>query len=175
MIYRIRTRNLFCFCGETIVAPSQIREILGSKNHAEILIKKQLLDFVSLNHSAGGETSNNNLTEDDIFCQIVQIGYGKGSKNPVSSCTTFYAPNKNYSEGDMADKDELSISNEKWKVGVIPEGAISRVLPREFEEIYVRLYSRHQEHSTLVRAIFLQVHIFASLLSFFLLFFVIVV
>jgi hypothetical protein len=34
------------------------------------------------------------VEESDIFCEIVKISYGKGSKNPVSGPTAFYEPKK---------------------------------------------------------------------------------
>lgn len=34
------------------------------------------------------------MEERDIFCEIVKMSYGKGSKNPVSGPTAFYEPRK---------------------------------------------------------------------------------
>lgn len=34
------------------------------------------------------------VKDDDVFCEIVKISYGKGAKNPVSGPTAFYEPKK---------------------------------------------------------------------------------
>lgn len=117
MIHRIRKRDLFPYAGETIITPKQISELLGSdKNHLEDSIKRQLITIIrqqQRNQNEGDDVVV--VEEEDIFCQIVQIGYGKGNLNPVSHLTTFYAPNKEF-------RGLESNTNQEWRVGVIPEG-----------------------------------------------------
>jgi hypothetical protein len=109
MIHRLRKRDLFAFAGETIIRPSQISQLLGPRKHCEEEMKKELLTTIN----AEGNTLQ--IGEDDIFPQIVQIGYGKGNANPVS-CSSFYALNKDPSDG-INNKNV-----QRWKVGVIPDG-----------------------------------------------------
>lgn len=117
MIHRIRKRDLFPYAGETIITPKQISELLGSdKNHLEDSIKRQLITIIRQHQQNQTDGDNDVIVEEeDIFCQIVQIGYGKGNLNPVSHLTTFYAPNKEF-------RGLESNTNQEWRVGVIPEG-----------------------------------------------------
>jgi hypothetical protein len=39
------------------------------------------------------------LKEEDVFCRIFKMGFGKGKKNPVTDSTSFYRPNKNQETG----------------------------------------------------------------------------
>lgn len=118
MIHRIRKRDLFPYAGETIITPKQISELLGSdKNHLEDSIKRQLITIIRQHQQQNQHVGDDVVVveEEDIFCQIVQIGYGKGNLNPVSHLTTFYAPNKEF-------RGLESNTNQEWRVGVIPEG-----------------------------------------------------
>ncbi len=183
MIHRIRKRDLFPFAGETIITPKQISELLGSdKNHLEDSIKRQLLTIIRQYQQNQNDGKDDGVIVEDIFCQIVQIGYGKGNLNPVSHLTTFYAPNKEFRGLDFQQNQQ------EWRVGVIPEGkssnlmgnmrfsfdlsyciaSISRLVPKEFEEVYIRVYGRNKSKLSLVRSAFLEVsnylyHIFKVL------------
>ena len=35
------------------------------------------------------------LKDDDIFCRMIKMGFGKGKLNPVTDSTSFYQPQKN--------------------------------------------------------------------------------
>lgn len=76
------------------------------------------------------------------YCNLLFIG--KGGKNPVSELTTFYLPPKAGSNGSMI-------------VGLAPSESVSRLLPREFEEIYLRIYCKHKAHLPVIKAAFEQV------------------
>ena len=69
------------------------------------------------------------------------ISYGKGQKNPLDT-TTFYETRKD---------------NSSLVLGVVSSGAISRLLPREFEDTCVRIYCRYKAQRPLVRKAFEEV------------------
>lgn len=99
----------------------------------------------------------------DIFVQIVHMGYGKGGINPVSHLTTaFYEPVKQGDEGDSVSavsnhQLHVDASGQVWRVGGVPADAVSRILPSEYEEVYVRVYSRFKKQSALLKRVFLKV------------------
>jgi hypothetical protein len=165
MIHRLRKRDLFCFAGETILNTKIITQLLGPKDQSELKIKQQLIELIAGNNKVNNNDDNHDgpktkklrsieIREADLFCQIVSIGYGKGNLNPVSDLTSFYAPTK-----DIGDTT-TSTGPIKWKVGVIPEGSISRIVPKEFEEVYIRVYSKNKDQLPTVRSAFLQVRSF---------------
>lgn len=111
MITRIRKRDLFAIVGETILTPVLRAKLAATGGRPEDNIKRQLLELFVLNKKPEEE----NIPQEDIFCQLVKIGYGKGNVNPVSSLTAFYEPNKGRNKG-------ANTSDDAWCVGVMPEG-----------------------------------------------------
>jgi hypothetical protein len=108
LIHRIRTRNLFAFVGETILTPALRAELMAPGGFNEGYMKEKLLQLMT-DRGLSIETN-------DLFCQIVKIGYGKGNINPVSSLTAFYEPNKS--------DDVNDVQLHPWNVGVMPEGVL---------------------------------------------------
>lgn len=107
----------------------------------------------------------------------------------ISELTTFYQPNrspKNATEESatvVGEKRSFEAVNEcdKWTVGLIPSGylfefllaqsyfvififihhsdSVSRLIPREFEEIYVRIFCRDVNQKKLVDEAFDEVYV----------------
>ena len=117
MIHRIRKRDLVAFAGETIITPALRTKLVESGGYGERNIKKSILDLMET------KPTELQLPENDFFCQIVKIGYGKGNINPVSTFTAFYEPNKSDNNGSF----DITVDNNHhgWRVGVVPEGKTS--------------------------------------------------
>lgn len=88
MIHRLRTRDLFAFAGEIILSAERRTQLQLGGGGATNTIKRQLLELLR------ERTGSVDVTDADVFCEIVKISYGKGSKNPVSGPTAFYEPKK---------------------------------------------------------------------------------
>lgn len=75
MIARIRSRDLFPFVGQTLLASNEYNSGVSKHMHDEIMsiLQKQ------------GKTG---VESQDVFCSVVRMGYGKGGKNPVTGAHT---------------------------------------------------------------------------------------
>ena len=60
------------------------------------------------------------INNEDIFCVTVNIGYGKGNKNPVTESTTFYSPSDKNSNLNSYNSD----NHNNWTIGLLPKGII---------------------------------------------------
>jgi HD superfamily phosphohydrolase len=168
MIHRIRRRDLFGFAGETILTSQMMERLLENsgnssapvKHALDSVVKRQLWEMITddvLSHTAA-------LTYDDIFCFVIKIGYGKGNKNPLTTSTAFYAPDKSANSNTNSTSPAAAIRNNcsstvsttVWKLGSLPEDAVSRVIPREFEEVYIRVFTRHKAQQNYVQEVFTQ-------------------
>lgn len=115
MIHRIRRRDLFGFAGETILTSEMMRKILHTTGQAneklEDIVKRQLWQMIGddvLQHTAA-------IEENDLFCYVIKMGYGKGNKNPLTSSTAFYQPDKSQAR-NQGNADTV------WILGSLPEG-----------------------------------------------------
>ena len=73
---RLRKRDIFAHIGEILLTPSQ-------KHLAKdggVKAKADLLEIIYAQSPPGGECE---ITEKDVICVVVKMGYGKGGKNPV--------------------------------------------------------------------------------------------
>jgi len=144
MIHRLRTRDLFAFAGEIILSADRRAELDLAGGGASTRIKKAMVELLQQSRSdaeeartrANGACVGDNtddaaveVREEDIFCEIVKISYGKGSKNPVSGPTAFYEPKKNVSASEVdgkptsgAENPDMVKQNSLWSVGVVPQG-----------------------------------------------------
>lgn len=125
---RIRTRDLFTLSGEIILAPEmrdRLKEAAGGNGKIGKHIKAQLMDILRAQENSSDSQSSaisadstsscpsvatgaaTAIRDEDVFCVVVKIGYGKGNKNPVSDLTTFY----------MLHKDSLLDANKAHTVG----------------------------------------------------------
>lgn len=120
-------------------------------------VRAQLLRLKEAIATSPGDQNLEPTPDDDIICVVVTLGYGKGGKNPVSELTTFYAP-RSKAGGALVGVDgggaEGSADKEAWQVGVVPEDAISRLLPRKFEETYVRVFCKFKHQKAAVQRLF---------------------
>lgn len=85
MVHRVRSRDLFGFVGEVLLSPDQRYLVAGrGKKAKEGLVR--ILTSRSKNGVAEGGVA---ISAEDLVCQVVKIGYGKGGKNPVLVSTEY--------------------------------------------------------------------------------------
>ena len=151
IVDRVRRRDFFPFITEIILEPSHIKSLTGRlvnsrtcQNIGE-LVKKEILDIWTSDKKTYVdvvESSDEFDVVEDLFCLAVKIGYGKGGKNPVTNgCTTFFKPR------------ELNAGS-GWDVGPLAQTSVSRLLPSEFEETYIRIFCRYNKQSAIVHDLF---------------------
>jgi HD superfamily phosphohydrolase len=115
IIQRLRKRDLFGFCGETILSNTMRSTLVNTPEPLETVILNQL-------------QAKTNLNKQDIFVQIVHMGYGKGNGNPVSQVTTaFYEPIKtdeilDNSSTTARSHEAVDPAGVRWRIGGVPEG-----------------------------------------------------
>jgi hypothetical protein len=152
MIERLRKRDLFAFAGEIILSGERRAELQLSGGGATSKIRKEMVQLLEDRRGNGADaatlssSSAEPVCENDIFCEIVKMSYGKGNKNPVSGPTAFYEPKKQVAsssssssqsgggeaEGDQAETAplaaevaevaEMAQQDRLWNVGVVPQG-----------------------------------------------------
>lgn len=166
MVHRLRTRDLFAFSGEIILSAERRAQLKLGGFGATEKIKKELVALLpqhlhrqgspalaeckTTDPAAGASSTDETICENDIFCEIVKMSYGKGAKNPVSGPTAFYEPKKPtagaHGSGSTEDEvgeakalesmdpehrlqdKEMKEQNLHWSVGVVPQGALLRSL-----------------------------------------------
>lgn len=134
MIHRIRRRDLFGYAGETILTSDMMRRILShaekkAQNHQKekmnVLVKRQLWEMlqeaiaIKSQQSEGSPTDLPELSEEDLFCSVVKVGYGRGNQNPLTNSTAFYRPNKSASLSSTGGDGQDNI---EWQLGALPQG-----------------------------------------------------
>jgi hypothetical protein len=146
VIERLFRRDLFACAGEVLLSAEQSKVL--AKGGAEG-VKEQLWalreEWIA---RPGAEESSGALKEvgkNDIFCAVVKIGYGKGGLNPVSELTSFYLPVKT-PDGET--------SRGSVDIGVVPQESVSRLVPREYEETFIRVFTRSRAHKAAVADLF---------------------
>lgn len=128
-IDRLRRRDLFAFIDEILLTPESLKKYKASH------IKQEIYDYlVCCNQKS-------NVELNDIFVSVINMGYGKGGKNPVC-ITGFYEPIKAFhdimpllddcseckSVGISFESISNSISNagntseQRYKIGFVPQG-----------------------------------------------------
>lgn len=129
MIHRIRRRDLFGFAGETILTSDMMKRLLAShramnagnqeeKVSFDKVVKAQLWAMISddvLQHTAA-------IAQEDVFCHVIKMGYGKGNQNPLTSSTAFYSPDKAATAAGTAGSATV------WKLGSLPEGIYNYIV-----------------------------------------------
>lgn len=99
-----------------------------------MIVKEQLWQ-IKLNLDVKDRRQSNSdcvaIEKEDIFCNVVKLGYGKGKNNPVD-LTTFYKPNKQRDDGEsvlgkrksngFSQEHLLNDINDGIDVGVVPQG-----------------------------------------------------
>lgn len=137
IIERLRQRKLFPFVGERLLQP-ELNKSLGGDH----VVKEEILAL--LRETVGPDV----VPDDDVIPKEVKIGYGKGKRvNPVTQLTTFYEPRKVDSSDGFREVND-------WVLGDVPADSVSRLLPHEFEERYIRVYCRHKSQKAVVRQAF---------------------
>jgi len=149
MVNRIRKRDLFSLAGEILLSPS-LKEQLK-----EALIIQQLVEIKNKNMEI-----NNIVDDNDLFVTVTKLGYGSGGSDPVSKRTTFFKPIKGsddeiFTPNDNDNNDFIRTSIDgKVILGVLPPDSVSRLIPKEFEEIIVRVFARRADQVRYVKALF---------------------
>jgi hypothetical protein len=137
MIRRLRQRQLIACAAEILLPP----EILRQRKLTEAKIHDEIFEMISLPATAetsasataaaiveGGDgiavVDNLTVSRGDLFISVVNMGYGKGGKNPVSELTTFYQPAKELDAltGSQASSTSGNDSKAQFTVGLIPQG-----------------------------------------------------
>jgi len=154
MIHRLRTRDLFAFAGEIILSAERRAQLDLTTGGASERIKRDLVALLEQSRHEGQTTEE--VSEKDIFCEIVKISYGKGAKNPVSGPTAFYEPKKSQttasgsaSSADLAalvpgpgeEDPDMVQQNLHWSVGVVPQGKQCQAIPSMSAVLNVNIYS----------------------------------
>lgn len=82
----------------------------------------------------------------DIFCCVIKLDYGKGGKDPVSEMTTFFRPIKS----DDASSHPGSVD---YEVGPPVLEAVTRLVPKEYQEVQLRVYCRYKHQKAVVASL----------------------
>jgi len=174
LISRIRHRDLFPFIGEVLFSSSDH----GSRDPATMgevfrgnsdMVKSQIYEIVE--KILDSEKKPKDFIKlEDIVCVVVKLGYGKGGRNPVTELTTFYKPIPTQETAEAAEGDELNgegcihsnNSNNQANlegnvlIGIALPQSISRLIPQEFEEIFVRIFCRFKNQKKIIGRAFEQ-------------------
>ncbi len=155
LLERLWTRDLFVCAGEILVDKAQLESQGKSASLKSVEIVKQLhelrinecAEITESQSNAGAElwtdaelNALKTIGENDIFVTVIKLGYGMKGKNPVSDGTTFFLPSKDGSG--------------KVEIGQVLQDSISRLIPKEYEEMYVRVFARHRHQKTVLKKIF---------------------
>jgi hypothetical protein len=76
----------------------------------------QQQSLTSINPNPGLASQVALVGDDDLFCTLSKIGYGKGTSNPVLDSTHFYQPNKNMSASSPEAFIEGFVEAGEWEV-----------------------------------------------------------
>ena len=90
------------------------------------------------------------------------MGYGSGARNPVTEGTTFYMPAKHssFSQQDQNGDDgpdgfdSIERTSDGTFLGCVQSQSVSRMLPVEFEEKYLRVFASSKEKRVGVQKLF---------------------
>ena len=147
MISRIRKRDLFTLVGEILLSPSQKDHLVGG---ADAVIQ-QIIELKNKNVDISSK-----VDDKDIFCTVTKLGYGSGGHDPVTKSTTFYKPVKDSDDFDNNDNDDVIQTSADGKViiGILPPDSVSRLIPKEFEEIIVRVFARRSDQCKSIKILF---------------------
>lgn len=152
---RLRKRDLVVCVGEILVGSNDkcYADIAMGPNH----IKSQIMSLWEEHEEHERERKCllesdciEIVQECDLFVTIIKLGYGKGGHDPVSELTTFYSPIKG---GDGAVETRsltqgmvtVDLSHPHLSKYVVE--SVSRLIPKEFEEMYIRLYCRFKHQA----------------------------
>jgi hypothetical protein len=144
MITRIRKRDLFSFVGEVLLSPSHKGHLGGGADG----VIQQLIELKNRNVDI-----SNKVGDMDIFCTVTKVGYGSGGNDPVTKSTIFYKPVKDSDDFNSAGSIQTSADG-KAIIGVLPPDSVSRLIPKEFEEIIVRVFARRVDQTKSVKVLF---------------------
>lgn len=181
LIRRISTRDLYSLAGESLLTPTYARKFksIGTKM-ALNQIGDQLVSLVNdtnptNNISAsdivpifvkmgyGGKNGRNPVSELTTFFVPLKDPNG----GDISSGSALLSPRPTNSQvssqcrvvdrsgamppANTSMDDIESVTNAGYVVGVAPPDSVSRLLPREFEETYLRVYCKSKLHVPFVK------------------------
>jgi deoxynucleoside triphosphate triphosphohydrolase SAMHD1 len=143
LLNRLWKRDLFVCAGEILLDMEQT-DIASLKAPAIVAqlqkLKKAIPSCNSLEEAEAEVKAMKVLGDNDIFVTMFKLGYGMKGKNPVSDCTTFFIPSK---DGSGA-----------VEVGHVGQDSVSRLIPKEYEEKYVRVFARHKSQVPALKRLF---------------------
>ena len=143
ILERLWKRDLFVCSGEILLDMEQdgIRSLKPPAIVSQLQkLKKAIPPCDTLEEAEAEIATMKVIGDDDIFCTMFKLGYGMKGKNPVSDGTTFFLPAK---DGSGA-----------VEVGHVGQDSISRLIPKEYEEIYVRVFARHKSQTPALKRLF---------------------
>jgi hypothetical protein len=149
LLLRLRRRDLFALVGEVLLSNQDYEGLLSSRHDGvmtSMIIRKEVYESVrSIQYpdeedrtavpAAAGCCP---ISENDLFCEIIKMNYGKGILNPVDGPTAFYRPKKRLDGDDDDDMDDdregdvceggtfesMGEQDRYWSVGVMPQGSL---------------------------------------------------
>ncbi len=143
LLERLWRRDLFVCSGEILLDISQGEVAPKAPQIVQQLhkLKRSVPPAETLEEAEQEVVAMQVLGDQDIFVTVIKLGYGMKGKNPVSDGTTFFLPQKDISGGVLEH-------------GQIYQDSISRLIPKEYEEVYVRVFARHKSQKAALNRLF---------------------
>lgn len=146
IIKRLRKRDLIPLAGEVLLARESF---LKESNVTSKIIQKEIHRICCELFDKDKSLKIKEPSLEDIYVAIVNIGYGKTGFNPVTSYTTFYQPVKSEVKDEESTDDNVNM-DDLFEISSLPQESISRLGPREFDEVYIRVYCRYKQQKTII-------------------------
>ena len=148
LLLRLRRRDLFALVGEVLLSNQDYEGLLSSRHDGvmtSMIIRKEVYESIrSIQYPdeedrAAAVAACCPISENDLFCEIIKMNYGKGILNPVDGPTAFYRPKARLDDDDGDDMDDdhegdvceggtfesMGEQDRYWSVGVMPQGSLS--------------------------------------------------
>eukprot|EP01038_Epipyxis_sp_PR26KG_P010096 gene10096-13571_t len=110
----------------------------------------ELVQYITLEANDNNDNNNNNGS---IY-----------NERETHANNNLHSSNKNYNhiyqsllelkQQQNNNHKSTEIIKEEWEVGVVPSDSISRLIPKEFEETYVRIFTRYKHQRPYVQLLF---------------------
>ena len=145
LLERLWKRDLFVCVGEILVDKDHLEATGVVLKSSEIVkqlhkLKRSIPPAETLAEAEAEVNAMKEIGDDDVFVTVIKLGYGMKGKNPVSDGTTFFLPSKDGSG--------------KVEIGQVLQESISRLIPKEYEEIYVRVFARYSNQKAPLKRLF---------------------
>ena len=149
LLLRLRRRDLFALVGEVLLSNQDYEGLLSSRHDGvmtSMIIRTEVYESIRSiqypdeeDRTAATAAACCLISENDLFCEIIKMNYGKGILNPVDGPTAFYRPKARLDDDDGDDMDDdhegdvceggtfesMGEQDRYWSVGVMPQGSLS--------------------------------------------------